>query len=154
MTELTDTLEKLIQQAALDGAMTEDAVAQFHSLVMERNSLKDANDEWEEASKKDKTEIGRLSKRATVAEEECQNWAGKEQDLLDREHICLEKELRCEYNQKRIEDHQEMFKTVFRNSVLRKEVMTPLRGSEGLDQYNSQLPGGFAQKDEVEEEET
>ena len=60
MTELTDKLETVIQQAALDGALTKDAVSQFHSLVVERNALKDANEEWEENDKKLKKEVEKL----------------------------------------------------------------------------------------------
>ena len=38
MSELTDELDKLIQKAALDGALTQDAVAQFHALVTQCDS--------------------------------------------------------------------------------------------------------------------
>ena len=73
------------------------------------------------------------------------------QDLMDRENKCMELEVRKECADLRVVDHKEMFKTVFRNSVLRKEVMTPIDATQ-VDQYGTQLPGGYPQRDTVEEE--
>ncbi len=124
MSELTDTLDKVIQKAALDGALTHEAVAQFHTLVKERDALKDANEEWERNDKVMTKERDELRKRVTALDECCQDWAGKEQDLMDRENKCTELEVRKECAEDRVKDHQEMFRVVFRNAIVRKEVMS------------------------------
>jgi chromosome segregation ATPase len=152
MSDLTENLEKLIQKAALDGALTEGAVDQFHALVTERDALVEANDKFNdrniELESGNKELTTKLNEAITCAEE----WAGKEQDLMDREGKCTELEIRKECADLRVTDHQEMFKTVFRNSVIRQSVMTPLPGLKA-DQYGtSHAP--FAQKDDVESEET
>jgi hypothetical protein len=152
MTDLAQNLEKLIKKAALDGALTEDAVAQFDSIVKERNHLSEQLDYSEQHYKTEAEKCNRYHEQLATANKCLEEWAGREQDLLTREHECLEKELRAEYEAKRVEDHKTMFTTVFRNSVLRKEVMTPLEAGEP-NQYNSCPSGGYAQKDTVEEEE-
>ncbi len=153
MTDLTDSLEVLIQKAALDGALTADAVAQFHSLVTERDALKTDLEDLTKVHENVVTNRDALSTKCQAAVTCAEEWAGREQDLMDRENKCMELEVRKECADLRVIDHQEMFKIVFRNSVIRKGVMTPLDSSEP-NQYNSCPPGGMAQKDEVEEEET
>ena len=150
MSELTDKLEKIIQQAALDGALTEDAVAQFHTLVQERNALKEANIEWEENDKKTKKEIETLSKQYSEMHSQVGVFNARIDELEKREKECHELEIRKECAEERVKDHKEMFKLVFRNSVLRREVMSP--------SYDFQEPSGtqrssYPVKNDVEEEE-
>ena len=125
MTELTDKLEKVIQQAALDGALTEDAVAQFHTLVKERDALKDANVEWEENDKKRKKEVQTLLAELDMAKALNKVAAEAEMAMIEREQKITTLELKAEHMEERVKDHKEMFTTVFRNSVIRREVMTP-----------------------------
>jgi predicted nuclease with TOPRIM domain len=152
MSDLTDNLEKLIQKAALDGALTEGAVDQFHSLVKERDALKDDNDTLNVRNKDLDERVTKLDARASAAEKCAEEWAGREQDLMDREGKCTELEIRKECAETRVEDHKSMVGLIFRNAVMKKGVMTPLPGLKA-DQYGtSHAP--FAQKDDVEEEET
>lgn len=153
MTMLTEELEVIIQKAALDGALTQDAVAQFHALVTERDAIKV---ELEELKKAHATLIvnrdalnAKMQAAVTCAEE----WAGREQDLMDREGKCTELEIRKECADLRVTDHQEMFRLVFRNSVIRRGVMTPVSAGP-IDQYGTKQSDVFPTKDEVEEEET
>ncbi len=153
MTELTDNLEKIILRAGIDGALTEDAVAQFHALVTERNAIKTELTGLKEAHENLITNRDALNVKMQAAVTCAEEWAGREQDLMDREGKCAALEIRKECAELRVTDHQEMFKIVFRNSVIRKGVMTPI-DSTAPNEYNSCPPGGMAQKDEVEEEET
>lgn len=153
MSELTDGLDKLIQKAALDGALTQDAVAQFHALVTqcdsqaeELRSLQKVNteiiDARDELSRKVKImldDANELSTRAAAVEE------------AEDEH--RDRKVRLECAELRVKDHKEMFTTVFRNSVLRKEVMTPVTPGP-VDQYGTKQPDAPPAKDEVKEEET
>jgi hypothetical protein len=72
---------------------------------------------------------------------------------MDREGKCTELEIRKECADLRVTDHKEMFTTVFRNSVLRKEVMSPVSAGP-IDQYGTKQSDVYPSKDTVEEEET
>jgi hypothetical protein len=151
MSELTDNLDKLIQKAALDGALTQDAVAQFHSVVTQcdaqaeelRSLTKihgEVMGERDEAKRKLKVmldDANELSTRAAAIEAD-------EQEHCDRK-------VRLECAELRVTDHQEMFRVVFRNAVIRREVVTP--GSASFDQYNTKTDN-FPDKTPVEEEQT
>ena len=151
MTELTDQLDKIIQKAALDGALTEDAVAQFHSLVKqcdaqaeELRSLNKLNNELKERRDKLTTELHLSQTLNKVAAE-------AEIAMMEREKFITKLELTAELESKRVQDHKEMFTTVFRNSVLRKEVLTPVEATR-MDQGMSGQPG-YVEHGTVEEEE-
>ncbi len=151
MTDLTDQLDKIIRKAALDGALTEDAVAQFHSLVTqcesqaeELRSLNKLNNEL--IDKRDKLTI-ELTQSKTLNEIAVK----AELEMIERELKMTTLELTATHEKQRVQDHINMFTTVFRNSVLRKEVMTPLEATR-MDQ-GMQGQGGYASKDTVEEEE-
>jgi hypothetical protein len=152
MSDLTENLEKLIQKAALDGALTEGAVDQFHALVTERNAIHEELKTLKVTHENLSTDRDRLHTQLCEANKCAEEWAGREQDLMDREGKCTELEIRKECADKRVEDHQSMVGLIFRNAVMKKGVMTPLPGLKA-DQYGtSHAP--FAQKDDVEEEET
>ena len=150
MTELTDTLEKVIQQAALDGALTEDAVSQFHSLVVERNALKDANVEWEESDKKLKKDLEKLVGELDMARSLNKVAAEAEMAMIEREAKITKLECKAEHMEERVKDHKEMFTTVFRNSVLRKEVMTP---ASSHTEATGASHSTYSDRNTVEEEE-
>lgn len=152
MSELTENLEKLLKKAALDGALTEGAIDQFHALVTERNALKKDNGRLDDLNTELDEKVNHLNSRASAAETCAQEWAGREQDLMDREGKCNHLEMEAKYQGLRVEDHKEMFKTVFRNSVLRKGVMTPVSAGP-VDQYGTKQADSYPSHDTVEEEE-
>jgi len=150
--QLTKDLEKLILKAGIDGALTEDAVAQFHALVKERDALKTSFEHEEKVRKEEAEKATHFHQQLAAANQCLEEWAGREQDLMDREGKCTELEIRKECAEKRVEDHQSMVGLIFRNAVIKKGVMTPLPGLK-QDQYGT-AHAPFAQKDDVEEEET
>lgn len=151
MSELTEQLDTMIQKAALDGALTQDAVAQFHALVTqcdaqqeELRSLTKIHGEVMESRDKYKqrldvmlSDANELSTRAAAIEEG------------ENEH--RDRKVRLECAELRVTDHQEMFRVVFRNAVIKRDVVTP--GSASFDQYNTKTDN-FPDKTPVEEEET
>ena len=147
MTELTDKLEKLIQQAALDGALTEDAVAQFHTLVKERNSLKEANEDWEKEHAELKGTHEELQRRLNVLVDEQNEISVRAAAIEEAEDEHRDREVRLECANLRIQDHQEMFRVVFRNAVIRRDIMTP-------NSINDAGVTSYATRDTVEEEDT
>lgn len=133
--QLTKDLEKLILKAGIDGALTEDAVAQFHALVKERDALAgelktsiDARD----ALRKERDDARSMR---DVLQVEVETWAGREQDLMDREEKCMRSEVEAEFNEKRVADHKSMFEIVFKGMHMRKQVVTP--GFATVDQYGT-----------------
>lgn len=153
MTILTDELEVIIQKAALDGALTQDAVAQFHALVTERDALKtELSSLRDDLSKKTKDcETLRLERDS--ARDIRGTFKARIESLDEREKEMTKLEMSAAHQAERVKDHKEMFTTVFRNSVLRKEVMTPV-GAGPIDQYGTKQSDVYPSKDTVEEEET
>lgn len=150
-TEYMNDIEKTIQKAALDGVLTKGAVEQFHELIHERDALLKTTDSQGLALEDEAKKNVKLNQRNEVLENECQTWAGKEQDLLDREAKCTELEIRKECALLRVEDHKEMFKTVFRNSVLRKEVMSR---NDSHTEATGACHNSYETKETLHEEET
>ncbi len=145
-------IEKCIQQASLDGALTESAIQQYHEMLAANEKLVGENKHQNELIVKKNEELSTLKERLN-------KYVQKEGVLVDREHEVKEREthmdkleLKVEYQQKRVEDHIKMVELIFRNSILRKDVMTPIPGLK-QDQYGtSHSP--YAQKDSVDEQET
>jgi len=151
MSELTIELDKLIQKAALDGALTQKAVDMFHSVLKENEELSKQLETDVDKIKADALMIDSLKTDLRIAQGLNKVAAEMEASLINREQKITVLEMQAKYELVRVEDHKEMFTTVFRNSVLRKEVMTPLPGLKA-DQYGtSHSP--YVQKDSVTEEE-
>ena len=153
MSELTDNLDKLIQKAALDGALTADAVAQFHALVEANESqTKQLGSLRDDLGKKTK-ECDTLRQERDSARDIRGTFKARIESLDEREKEMTKLEMTAAHQAERVKDHKEMFTTVFRNSVLRKEVMTPV-GAGPIDQYGTKQSDVYPSKDTVEEEET
>ena len=152
MTDIANELEKIIQKAAIDGALTEDAVSQFHAIVTERNALrtelKEAKEKFDVCDEERRVQANLAHNR----EQQLDAWATREADLKDREEVCTRKEVESEFNEKRVQDHKEMFATVFKGLYMRKQVVTP--GHAGhVDQYGNVQNQGWSEKHDVEEQE-
>ena len=149
--ELAQELEKQIQKAALDGALTEDAVAKFHSIVTERDALKDKTNELDRKIFEKNKEYEELNSHCLNQGNELAGYVGREHELKEREKKITELELTAKYQEQRAKDHVHMVELIFRNSVLKKGVMTP--GSSSFDQYGTRHQD-YPDQSTVEEEET
>lgn len=148
---LTETLDKVIKQAALDGTFTNESVGQFHQLVEDYDLLKKKAVALERELKQTKRDKEQLESKARHLEKECETWAAREQDVLDREKKADVLDNSLVYEKLRVTDHQNMVGMIFRNSVLRREVMTPIDATPITDGGMQGQPG-HAQRDTVEEE--
>ncbi len=151
MTDLTDQLDKIIQKAALDGALTKEAVDQFHSLVKQCDAQAEELRSQEKVNTKLIDERDKLKVDLGMAQTLNKVAAEAEIAMIEREKFITKLELTATHEKQRVADHINMFTTVFRNSVLRREVMTPLAPTK-MDQGISGQPG-YAQRDTVESEE-
>ena len=152
MSQLTEDLDKLIQKAALDGALTQNAVDQFHALVQQCDAQAIELRELQKVNTEIIEKRDELSRKFKIMLDDATELSTRAAAIEDDENNHRDRKVKLECAELRVKDHKEMFTTVFRNSVLRKEVMTPVEGLKA-DQYGtSHSP--YAQKDSVEEEDT
>lgn len=151
MSELTEQLDKIIQQAALDGALTQKAVDQFHTVLTENTALETKVASLEVVVEERRKKISGLEIDVALSKSLVEVAAKAEVEMIEREKNITTLELTAAHEKQRVTDHINMFTAVFRNSVIRKEVMTPTEATR-MDQGMQGQPG-FAQKDTVEEEE-
>jgi hypothetical protein len=150
MSELTEQLDKIIQQAALDGALTKDAVDQFHAIITQNAALETKVAALEVVVEERRKKISGLEIDVALSKSLVELAAKAEVEMIEREKFITKLELTATHEAQRVKDHINMFTLVFRNSVLRKEVMTPT--SSTVDQFGSRQTD-FPNKDTLEEEE-
>ncbi len=133
MTEHDDdeTMEKindLILDISKGSTFSSAAMAQFVELQSEVSSQESTIRYLRKEREGDKDKIGDLASKITMLEgvlgerdHEITGWRAREDVLEARETVCLECELRAEYSNLRVEDHQNMVGLIFRNTELRKK---------------------------------
>ncbi len=151
MSELTENLDKLIQKAALDGALTPDAVAQFHALVIQGDAQAEELRELQKVNTEIIEKRDEYSRKLKIMLDDANELSTRAAaiDASEQEH--RDREVRLECAELRVQDHKEMFKVVFRNAIIRREVMT---SNESHTDVNGASHNSFSMKDNVEEEET
>ena len=151
MSELTENLDKLIQKAALDGALTPDAVAQFHALVIQGDAQAEELRELQKVNTEIIEKRDEYSRKLKIMLDDANELSTRAAaiDASEQEH--RDREVRLECAELRVQDHREMFKVVFRNAIIRREVMT---SNESHTDVNGASHNSFSMKDNVEEEET
>jgi hypothetical protein len=151
MSDLGKDLEKLILRAGIDGALTEDAVAQFHALVKQRDALDADNKRLDDANTELAERITSVTEMYNDRQNQLQGWATREQEIKDREEKCTRLEVEKECADKRVTDHQEMVRLIFRNPVTHRQI--PTAGFPGtIDQYGTQQGGESSYNHDVTEE--
>ena len=154
-----DKISEIISELSTKSTFSADAMHQFLQLKDEadgleftNNYLRRNNKELEEQIKDVEVVLERTRDAVGDLTSELDHYRKREGELLDREAQMTRHEMTAMYEEKRCEDHKEMFKIVFRNAVIKRQVMTPLEAGTP-NEYNSCPAGGFAQKDELEETE-
>ena len=151
MSELTEQLDKIIQQAALDGALTQKAVDQFHSIITQNAALETKVASLEVVVEERRKKISGLEIDVALSKTMVEVAAKAEIEMIEREKFITKLELTATHEAQRVKDHINMFTLVFRNSVLRKEVMTAIAPAP-MDQGMTGQQG-YPARDTVEEEE-
>ena len=150
--ELNVELTKLISKAAIDGTLSESAVKQFTGVLEENKDLIHDIEVQNKDLGETQGRMIRAEERVKMLEAECETWAGKEQDLLDRESQAEVLAMTVKYEQKRVEDHKSMVGLIFRNTLLRNQVVVP--GHAGtIDQYGSRQGEQYPTTHDVETKE-
>ena len=135
MSDVAKELEKIILKAGIDGALTEDAVAQFHALVTERNALRSELDDVKKQNARLDQRIVEVNEKYSEAVQSNDAWATRDKELKDREDKVTRLEVEKECAEQRVADHKHMFETVFKGVHMRRQVVTP--GSSTVDQYGT-----------------
>jgi len=151
MTDHINEIDKIIQKAALDGVLTKGAVTQFNELIHERDALAKTVDEQKIALEKEIAGTKELLAKLSTYSDMEQQLITREASVEEEELTHRDRRIQLECAELRVKDHKEMVSLVFRNTVLKKQVVTP--GSATIDQYgtrNSEFPDTTP----VEEEET
>ncbi len=149
MSELSDQLDKVIQQASLDGTLTRDAVDQFHEILAENSSLGEENDRLKDLNAAGSKDLRETKVKLEEHRSKVSDWVGREKELAEREKNITKLELTAENEKKRVQDHINMVGLVFRNIEVRREVLTAVPGAES-NQYGAPSPG-FVQRDKTSE---
>lgn len=150
MTDHIKEIDKIIQKAALDGVLTSGAVKQFNELIIERDALLKTTDAQKIELEKKTADNAELTKKLNTHIEMEQTLCTREAAVEEDENEHRDRKVRLECADLRIKDHKEMFTTVFRNSVLRKEIMTP---NESHTESSGASHQSYSTKDTVEETE-
>lgn len=153
MSDHMKDIEKAIQKAAIDGALTEGAVKQFNNVVSENKVLKTNLNSSKEKVENLEATIQLLQQERDEARAIRDRYYAREEELKKREETATEFRLRREAAEQRVEDHKEMVKLIFRNPVTLSQVVTP--GHPGvIDQYGNRQGQEWPQTHDVKSEDT
>lgn len=124
MTTTLQQIERVIQKAGIDGALTEDAIKFFNGVI---ETSKARKEELDKVKKELECLDERHSTLSTLLDEvrkELKTYTDREDDLEDREKEMLKLELTAQYEAERVSDHKEMFNVVFKNLGIRRAIFT------------------------------
>ncbi len=150
MTELTDKLEKVIQQAAIDGALTKEAVGMFHGVLEDNEELRESLEKKDRLERERVTTLETANSNLAQATTKLSDYQTRERELEERETKITRLEIERKCADLRVEDHKEMVKLIFRNLEVRRNVF-PVSPSQHINEQGISGPGGFVEEREQTE---
>lgn len=152
MDKYIQEIQNAIEKAAIDGALTQDAVAQFHGLIGECDELREKNESQQKQLSSVRDDLGKATRELDMARGLNKIAAEMEANIINREQKMTELELTAKHEAKRVEDHQNMFGLVFRNAVIRNTVLgqelVAIPGTpDVVDQYGTRQHGSGREPD-------
>lgn len=151
MDKYIQEIQNAIERAAIDGALTKDAVQQFNSLIEHNEALQDQAIDFDKKFRRQDGEIKELTTNLSMSQGLNKIAAEMEASLIERERSITKLEMTAANETKRVEDHKDMFDKVFRNLEVRRSVFIASPGSAGADQYGTALPAGYVEEREQKE---
>jgi len=143
-------IEVAIQKAAIDGALSEAAVEQFHSVIQKCDDLTDKCVKLERTNEDLKKSRDELNTSFNQTSSTLSDYQTRERELVERETKNLELKLKAEHESKRVEDHKDMVKLVFRNLEVRRNVF-PVSPAQHINDQGITAPGGYVEEKEQTE---
>lgn len=123
MDKYIQEIQNAIEKAAIDGALTKDAVAQFHSLVEHNDALQSQAIDFDKKFRRQDGEIKELTTNLSMSQGLNKIAAEMEANIINREQKMTELELTAKHQAERVVDHQNMVGLIFRNSVIRSSML-------------------------------
>ncbi len=152
MDKYLQEIENAVQKAGIDGALTKEAVAQFHGVLEKCDELTEKNKSQEKQLSSVRNDLGACQRDLGIAQGLNKIAAEMEAAIINREQEMTKLEVRTECAEKRVEDHQNMVGLIFRNSVIRSSVLgqelVAIPGTPDLvDQYGVRQYGSGREPD-------
>jgi predicted RNase H-like nuclease (RuvC/YqgF family) len=152
-----ENIQSIIDELAATNSFSAGAMAQFTKMKDELDAaehtikyLRRNNTEKDEELKDAKDEVRAANEEISRMYALEQEWHKRNSELCDREQQITRLEMTAQNESQRVTDHQEMFKVVFRNAIIRREVMTD--PTAGYSDNGCHYGGDPAMKHEVKEE--
>jgi len=122
MTDMMNDIGKAIQKAALDGALTEDAISQFNEMVKDNAQYVKDIDKLEKDAERQSDVIAAIQRERDDARTVRDELIKRQDDLTEREKKMTELELQAKHEATRVADHRFFIETVFKPAAMRTEV--------------------------------
>lgn len=150
MSQLTEDLDRLIQKAALDGALTQKAVDMFHTVLKE-------NEDIRKDLEKQNKDLGRMQKERdelntsfNQTSTQLSDYQTRERELVERETKITRLEIERNCADLRVKDHVHMVELIFRNLEVRRNVF-PVSPSTHVTESGMHGMGGMIEEREQTE---
>lgn len=140
MDKFIQEIQNTIEKAAIDGALTKDAVKQFNGLIEETEELTREYQRQTKVCERLEDQVKGLTTELSMAHGLNKIAAEMEAHIIEREQHMTKLELEAKHQADRVADHQNMFGLVFRNAVLRNTILgqeiVAIPGTpDSVDQY-------------------
>lgn len=134
-------IQNAIEKAAIDGALTKDAIGQFNSLIEHTDALETNAIAVDKIVQRQEVQIKQITTELGIAQGLNKIAAEMEAGLILREKAITKLEAEAKHQAERVKDHKEMFSLVFRNSIIRKQVLGQQENyTEGSGATHSNYP--------------
>ncbi len=146
-----DDISKIIQKAALDGALTEGAVKQFNEMIeaneSQRKQLSSLRDDLAKATKS----VDTLRKERDAAVAIRGTFKERIESLDVREKEMTKLEMTAANASARLQDHKEMMALIFKPGEVRREAWKSIPGFDEHGYPNSQTANENSSEQEHDE---
>ena len=139
---LQEDLLKIVQKAALDGTLTSTAVEYTKKLIDENQALQKQHEFDTNLIASLKKDVAAYSAGKLDVDAKLTAVIAREGAVTIREKEMTKLELQAANEKQRVEDHREMFRLVFRNLDVRRNVFVPVEAPRPTP-TNSYPPSGI-----------
>ena len=155
MSTTEQDIKKLLQKAAIDGTLTQEAVKFVDEVIEKSKTLESTLTKTTQDLSDKIKERDELTKIISQLSKQLQLYKDREVELLKREKAMTTLELTAKHESQRVNDPAIMFDKVFRNIETRRNVFTPVAATPQVaDQYGAVSQYGSAAGVEQGEEKT
>ena len=141
-------MQNAIEKAAIDGTLTKDAIGQFNGLIEHNEALQSQALDFNQKFLRQDEQIKSMTTELSMAQGLNKIAAEMEAGLIEREKSITKLEAEAKHQAERVTDHKSMFETVFRNSIIRRQV---LGQNENYTESSGASHSNYPTKEDLEE---